>query len=56
MGARQSILIGPFFFAPEMRCLDIVGMIVSPPATHSFWIPMIWHDVVVIREFNMMSS
>ena len=33
-----------------MCCLDIVRMIVSPRSAHSFRIPVIWHDVVVICE------
>src|SRR5271157_948923 len=25
-------------------------MVVSPCPSHPFWIPVIWHDVVVVRE------
>ncbi len=33
-----------------MSCLDIVGMVVSPCSSHPFWIDVVWHNVVVIRE------
>lgn len=33
-----------------MRCLDIVWMVVSPRPSHSFGLPMVWHDIVVVRE------
>ena len=33
-----------------MGCLDIVRVIVSPGSTHSFRVPMVGHDVVVIGE------
>jgi hypothetical protein len=45
---------GSFFFvAPPMRCLDIVGMIVSPCAAHSFRILVIWNDVIVVGKLLM---
>ena len=34
-----------------MCCLDIVWMIVSPRPSHSFGIPVVWDNVVVVREF-----
>jgi hypothetical protein len=40
-----------FSIAPPVCCLDIVWMIVSPSSSHAFGILMVWHDVVVIREF-----
>ena len=40
-----------FFIAPEMCCLDVVRVIISPSSAHSFRIPVIWHDVVVVCEF-----
>jgi hypothetical protein len=36
-----------------MSCLNIVWMVVSPSSSHSFGIPMIWHDVLVVRELFM---
>src|SRR5260370_12237125 len=33
------------FIAPEMRCLDVIRVIVPPRPSHTFGIPMIWHDV-----------
>jgi hypothetical protein len=33
-----------------MYCLDIVRVIVSPGPTHSFWIPMVRDQVVIVRE------
>ena len=38
------------FIAPEMRCLNIVRMVISPRPSHSLGILVVWHDVVVIRE------
>jgi hypothetical protein len=31
--------------------LDVIWVVVSPSSAHSFGIPMVWHNVVVIREF-----
>jgi hypothetical protein len=49
---RPSVYSGrPFLFiAPEMRCLDIVWVVIPPRSSHPFGIPMIWHDVVVVGE------
>ena len=33
-----------------MGCLDIVWMIVPPGSSHPFRIPVVWHDIVVVRE------
>ena len=38
------------FIAPEMRCLDIVRMIVPPRSSHPFGIPVIWNYIRVICE------
>lgn len=38
------------FIAPEMRCLDVVWMIVSPSSAHSFWIPVVWSYIVIVCE------
>ena len=36
-----------------MYCLDIIQVIVSPGSSHSFGIPVVWHDVVVVGELFM---
>jgi hypothetical protein len=36
-----------------VHSLDIVGMIVSPRASHSSWIDVVGHDVAVIREGHL---
>jgi hypothetical protein len=33
-----------------MCCLDVVGMVVTPSSSHAFGIPVVWNDVVVVRE------
>jgi len=33
-----------------MRCLDVVWVIIPPRSSHPFGIPVVWCDVVVIRE------
>lgn len=33
-----------------MSCLNIVRMIVSPRSSHPLRIPVVWNDVVVVRE------
>ena len=33
-----------------MCCLNVVGMVVTPSSSHAFGIPVVWNDVVVIRE------
>jgi len=33
-----------------MRCLNVVWMVVPPRASHSFRIPVVGDDIVVIRE------
>ena len=33
-----------------MRCLDIVRVVVSPRSSHSFRIPVVRDDIVVIGE------
>src|SRR6266851_7478065 len=38
------------FIAPEMRCLDVVRVIIPPRSSHPFRMSVIWHDVVVICE------
>ena len=42
-----------FFIAPEMRCLDIVRVIISPSSAHSFWIPVVRHHIVIVCELFM---
>ena len=42
-----------FFIAPEMRCLDIARVVIPPRASHSFRIPVVRHDIVVICELFM---
>jgi hypothetical protein len=39
--------------APPVCRLDIVRMIISPGAAHSFGIPMIRDDVAIVRELFM---
>lgn len=42
---------GSFFsVAPPMCCSDIVWVVVSPCSSHAFGIPVVWYDIVVIRE------
>lgn len=52
--ARQGSIVHSarsfFFIAPEVRCLDIVWVIIPPRSSHPFGMPMVWHDVVVVRE------
>jgi hypothetical protein len=33
--------------------LDIVGMIVSPGASHAFWVDVVGRDVIVVGELYM---
>ena len=42
-----------FFIAPEMRCLDVVWVIISPRSAHSFRIPMVWNHIVIVCELFM---
>src|ERR1700733_10810685 len=39
-----------FFIAPEMCCLDIVWVVISPRSSHAFGISVVGYDVVVIGE------
>jgi hypothetical protein len=41
------------FIAPEMRCLNIVCMIVPRGSSHPFGILMVWNDVAVVGELFM---
>jgi len=34
-----------------MDCPDIVRVVVSPGPSHSFWIPVVWNNIVIVREF-----
>ena len=45
-----------FFIAPEMRCLDIVWVIISPRSSHPFGIPVIWNYIGVICELFVTDS
>ena len=38
------------FIAPEMRCLDVVRVIISPSSAHSFRIPVVWNHIVIVCE------
>jgi hypothetical protein len=38
------------FVTPPMYCLDVVWMIVPPPSAHSFRIPMVGDDFVIIAK------
>ena len=39
-----------FFIAPEMRCLDIVWVIIPPRSSRSFGISVVRNDIVVVCE------
>jgi hypothetical protein len=39
-----------FFIAPEVRCLDIVWVVVPPRSSHSFWIPVVRNHIVIVCE------
>jgi hypothetical protein len=48
---------GSFFrITPPMRCLNVVCMVVPPGPSHSFRIPVVRHDIVVIRELFVTDS
>jgi hypothetical protein len=36
--------------APPMRCLNIIGVVISPGSTHAFGLDVVGHNLVVIRE------
>lgn len=36
-----------------MSCLNIVWVVVSPSSAHPLGIPMVWNDVVIVRELFM---
>jgi hypothetical protein len=53
---RQSVILpGRSFFAvtPEVHCLDILRMVVSPRTSHSPGINVVGHDVVVAGERHL---
>jgi hypothetical protein len=42
-----------FAIAPEVRSLDIVGMVISARPSHSSRIDVVGHDVAVVREGHL---
>jgi hypothetical protein len=54
VGAEENLFADSYgallFVAPPMRCLNVVWMVVPPCSSHSFRIPVVRHDIVVIRE------
>ena len=42
-----------FFIAPEMRCLHVIRVIISPSSAHSFRIPVVRDHIVVVRKLFM---
>jgi hypothetical protein len=58
--ARRQFLRFPrgslFAVAPEVHCLDIVGMVVPPRPAHSSRIHVVGHDVVVVGERHLANS
>jgi hypothetical protein len=55
--AERQFLILPggslFAVTPEVRCLDIVGMVVSPRPAHASRIDVVGHDVVIVGERHL---
>ena len=41
------------FIAPEMRCLDVVRVVIRPRSAHSFGIPVVWNHILIVRELFM---
>jgi hypothetical protein len=39
-----------FFIAPEMRCLDVVWVVICPRPSHSFGIPVVRYHIVIVGE------
>src|ERR1700722_1491151 len=45
-----------FFIAPEMRCLDVIRVIISPSSAQSFWIPVVRNHIVIVCELFMTNG
>jgi hypothetical protein len=45
-----------FFITPEMRCLDVVRVIISPSSVHSFRIPVVGNHIVIVCELFMTNG
>jgi hypothetical protein len=55
-GKQQSLILSGgslFAVAPEVDCLDIVGMVVSPRTAHASRIDVVGHDVVTVGERHL---